>query len=86
MSVEFPNKIYVVERKGDSFLGTSYYCVTVAGSDEITVRKHIKKQLGFEAIPVWINAYYPKIYTSDGSKPEEIQCKILYNGSCHYHS
>jgi hypothetical protein len=84
--IEYPNKIYVIEWQGENLWGgQSHFCITVAGSDEETVKKCIKEQIGIkDANPVWLmNAVYPTIWTENGSIPEPVQFKVLFNG--HYH-
>lgn len=83
--MEFPNKIFVSEYKGDNPQGgISHFVIIIAASDKTIAQQHIKQQIGIDKSPEWMmNAVYPTIYTSDGSKPHPIQAKILYNGSFH---
>lgn len=80
------NKIFVIESKGFNYMnGYYHYVIVVAGSDEDTVQKYVNDKIGLNIKPTWLmNATYPTIYVSDGSIPEPIQAKILYNGSAHF--
>ena len=80
------NKIYIIEYKGKNKLGGfSHFVITVAASDSKTAKRYVEEKIGITNVePVWLmNSSYPTIYISDGSKPKEIQAKILYNGSFH---
>ena len=80
------NKIYTSEYKGDNmFSGTSHFVIVVAASSPAVAQKYVKDKIGIDVQPTWLmNATYPTIYVSNGSIPEPIQAKILYNGSCHF--
>lgn len=85
MSVEYPNKIYVLEYTGDEFLGKAFRVVVVAASSVEVAKDYVKKRVGIDSEPTWLmNGAYPTIWTSDGEKPHPIQAKILYNTSCFY--
>jgi len=80
------NKIYTSEYKGDNMIsGTSHFVIVVAASSPAVAQKYVKDKIGIDVQPTWLmNATYPTIYVSDGSIPEPIQAKILYNGNCHF--
>lgn len=83
--MNYQNKIYVVELTVESMLGKSYFSITVAASDIELAKQYVKEKIGIEADPIWLmNAVYPTIYTSDGSRPAPVQAKILFNANCHY--
>jgi len=81
-----PNKIYVCEYKGpNDFDGQSHFVIVVAASDMQTARDFVKETIGIDEYPVWLmNAGYPTIYNSNGSKPLDRQAKILSN--CNFHT
>jgi len=82
--MEYPNRIFVLEYDYKNILGNHHFVIVVAASDFETAKEHVKKQIGFESDPTWLmNAVYPTIYNTFGTKPEKIQAKILYNGSFH---
>ena len=83
--VHTPNKIYTLEYKGDNlFKGKSHYVVIVAASSIEVAKSYVKDKVGIDVEPTWLmNAVYPTIYVSDGSVPNDIQAKILYNGTFH---
>lgn len=79
------NKIYTIEYKGESMIGTSFFVVVVVAASGDIAREYVKNKIGIDAEPTClVNATYPTIYVRDGSVPERIQAKILYNGNCHY--
>ena len=80
------NKIYTLEFKGENMIfGTSHFVIVVAASSPAVAQKHVKDKIGIDVQPTWLmNATYSTIYVSDGSIPEPIQAKILYNGNCHF--
>ena len=85
--INFPNKIYVSEYKGDNdFKGKSHFVIVVAAINSDVARKYVKEMIGFDVEPTWLmNAGYPTIYNCDGSKPcqPENQVKILSNNCFH---
>jgi hypothetical protein len=83
--MNYPNKIYLSEYKGDSDMGyKSHFVIVTAASDSETARDYVKKLIGFDTQPIWLmNAVYPTIYISDGSKPEPVQVRILSNNNYH---
>jgi len=84
-TIEYPNKIFVREYKGDNdFGGKSHFVIVSAGDNEQTVKNEIFKLIGVDVEPTWLmNAVYPTLYTRDGYKKKEIQFKILSNNSSH---
>lgn len=80
------NNIYISEHKGENmFNGTSFFVIVVAASSAKVAREHVKNKIGVDVIPTrLISATYPTIYVSNGSAPEPIQARILYNGNCHF--
>jgi len=83
--VQYPNKIYVCEYKGDNcFNGESHFVVIVAASDSETAKKHVKEKIGFDCEPLWLmNAGYPTIYNTFGRTPLNVQVQILSNHTFH---
>lgn len=83
--MEYPNKIFISEWKGDNdFGGKSHFCITSVGDSKETVRREIKLEIGIDVEPICLfGAVHPTIWSSDGSKEKEIQFKILYNGNHH---
>ena len=80
------NNIYISEYKGEGgFPDLMSHFVIVSAADSIeTCRKEVKNLIGIDVQPTWLmNSSYTNIYTSDGSKLENIQFKILYNGNYH---
>lgn len=84
-TIEYPNKIFVSEYNGDNdFGGKSHFVIVSTGDNTQTVKNEIFKLIGVNVDPTWLmNAVYPTLYTSDGSKKKEIQFKILSNNSTH---
>ena len=83
--MDYPNKIYVSECETEStIVGRSYFVITVAASSIDVAKNYVKNKIGIDTDPTWLmGAVYPTIYISDGSKPAELQAKILYNGNFH---
>ncbi len=83
--MEYPNKIYVSEYKGESsFEGKSHFVIVVAASDYKTAREYVNKLIGIDVDLRWLmNGQFPTIYTINGARPIPIQAKILYNGNYH---
>lgn len=83
--MEFPNKIYVSEYKGETDFGyQSHFIIITAASSSQVAREYVNNMIGFDVEPTWLmNAAYPTIYISDGSKPHPIQVKILSNNNFH---
>ena len=80
--LDYPNKVYTLEYKGESGFGKTHRVIVVAASSIEVAKTHTKNQIGIDVEPTWLmNAAYPTIYVSDGSVPKTIQAKILYNGS-----
>jgi predicted mannosyl-3-phosphoglycerate phosphatase (HAD superfamily) len=79
------NNIYVTEYKGENqFKGKSHFVIVIAASNSEIAKTYIKEKIGIDVEPTWLmNASYPTIYIQDGSKPADIQAKILYNGNFH---
>lgn len=80
------NKIFVLECTRDNFdLSIKVHQLVVVAACNIDVaREYVKEKIGIDVEPVWLmNATYPIIYVRDGSVPEKVQAKILYNGSSH---
>jgi hypothetical protein len=80
------NNIYVVEHHAEGMFNTrSHFVIVIAASSIEVAKKFVKEKIGIDAQPTLLsNAKYPTIYVSNGSVPEPIQPKILYNGNCHY--
>lgn len=85
MDVQYPNKIYVCEYKGDNqFNGKSHFVVVVAASSSEVAKVHVKEKIGFDCEPKWLmNAGYQTIYNQFGNKPLDVQVKILSNNTFH---
>lgn len=83
--VQYPNKIYVCEYKGDNhFNGKSHFVVVVAASSSEIAKAHVKKQIGIDTNPLLLlNAGYPTLYNQLGNKPLDVQVKILSNNTFH---
>ncbi len=83
--MNYPNKIYVSEYKGENeFGGNSHFVITLVASDNETARKYVKDTIGFDAEPIWLmNAVFPTLYTSNGERPLPVQAKILSNNNFH---
>lgn len=83
--MNYPNKIYTCEYSGDNcFDGKSHFLIVVAASSSEVAKAHVKERIGFDCVPTWLmNAVYPTIYTSNGTKPEDVQVKILSNNTFH---
>ena len=88
MNLEYPNKIFVCEYKGDNDFknGKSHFVIIVAASSRELAKKHVKEMIGFDSEPVMLmNAVYPTIWTSNGLYPLKEQVKILSNNHFHTH-
>jgi len=85
-TMEYPNKIYVSEYKGENgIIGQSHFVIVVAAENREVARNYVKNQIGFDADPVWLmNSVYPTIYSSDSQVRATPQVKILYNGNAHF--
>ena len=87
-TIEYPNKTFVLDKTYDHFFGTTTQVVVIAAVDKETAAKYINEKLGFEVYPhelIWLmDANYKTIYDERGSKPLEVQAKILYNTSVNY--
>ena len=83
--MEYSNKIYTLEYLGqNSMQGMSHFVIVVAASSIELAKHYTKGIIGIDVDPIClISAMYPTIYVQDGSVPEKIQAKILYNGSYH---
>ena len=83
--MEYPNKIYTLEYKGDNqFGGQSHFVIVVAASSIGVAKSYCKDLIGIDEEPTWLmNARYSTIWGSNGAEPKDIQAKILYNGSFH---
>ena len=83
--MDYPNKIFTLEFKGDNPLGgQSHFAIVVAASDKTTAEEHVHSLIGFKASATWLmGAVYPTIYTSNGERPEKVQVKILTNLNFH---
>jgi len=69
---------------GDPVTGKSHFVIVVAASSIEIARNHVKEKIGIDVEPTWLmGAVYPTIYVSNGSVPQYIQAKILYNGNMH---
>jgi hypothetical protein len=77
------NKIFVSEYKGENqFKGKSHFVIIIAASSSEIAEAYIKEKIGINIKPtLLLNAEYPTIYTSNGSRPEANQAKILFNSS-----
>lgn len=86
--MHYPNKIYVIEYKGDNdYNGKSHFSIVVAASDSQTAREYVKEKIGIDDEPTWLmNAVYPTIYTSNGNQQLNIQAKILSNHNFHIYN
>lgn len=78
------NKIYIIEYKKNLLITgeSARFVVVVAASSKEVATQYVKETIGtIECTTVtWIiGAEYPLIYVGDGSKPKEVQAKILYN-------
>ena len=81
-SIVHPNKIFIVQGDiektvWDESRKYTYFIVIAADSIE-TAQEYLKTE-GIELHPTWLmGASYQTIWTQDGTRPEEIQAKILY--------
>lgn len=78
------NKIYIIEYKENLLITEEpvRFVIVVAASSKEVATQYVKETTGMiECTTVtWIiGAEYPLIYVRDGSKPKEVQAKILYN-------
>ena len=84
-TMEYPNKIYVCEYKGEnSFGGQSHFVITITASSIEVAKEHVKKMIGIDTEPIWLmGAVHPTLYNQTGNVPLPIQAKILSN--CNFH-
>jgi len=85
--MEYPNKIYVSEYTGkNTFDRMSHFVVVTAASSSDVAKAYVKEKLGLDVEPVRLmNAVHHTILVRDGSVPEEVQARILYNGSYNHY-
>lgn len=84
--IAHPNKTFVLDIDKKSSFGNlrKHFVIVVADSAE-TATQYLKEKLGFDGVSndlTWLmGCNHPTINNQTGSKPLEVQAKILYNTS-----
>jgi len=86
--IQRPNKTFVADFTYDHQFGTTTQVIIVTASDKETACQYLKDKVGYKGEPndlIWLmDTNHPTIYDQTGSKPLEVQAKILYNTSVNY--
>jgi hypothetical protein len=85
--MEYPNKTYVAEylrEVGFKTKQTFKRTIIIAASDEDAAKAHLKVIVGSEPDDLtWLmDTNHINFYNHSGSKPLELQAKILYSTHC----
>ena len=84
--IAHPNKTFVLDIDNMSSFGDlrKHFVIVVADTKE-TAAMYIKDKLNYKCDPnelVWLmDCNHPTIYNQTGTKPLEVQVKIMYNTS-----
>jgi len=82
--MEYPNKTFLLNTDRVNVFGSKYRTIIIIIADtKETATKYIKDNLGFDGDNlIWLmNCNHPTLYTQNGSKPLDVQAKIIYNSS-----
>ena len=84
--MHYPNKTFVldiVKTTNNMFLGTVKQVVVIVAKDAQTAAQHLKEKINFDGVAndlTWLmDTNHPTLYDQTGSKPLDVQAKILYN-------
>lgn len=85
--MNYPNKTYVLETVKELKLSTETikrkHIVIVVADNVETATQHLKDKLGFDGVLnelIWLmGCDHATMYIQDGSKPLDVQAKIMYN-------
>ena len=83
MSVQYPNKTFVLDTEKDTAFGRRKHFVIVVARDADTAAMYLMEKLGGNVHPnelTWLmDTNHPTLYEQNGEFPLTIQAKILYN-------
>ena len=79
----YPNKTFVLDTETDTEFGKRKQIVIVVAKDAKTAAQHLKEKLGFQGVAndlTWLmDTNHITLYDQTGSKPLNVQAKIMYN-------
>ena len=82
-NVQHPNKTFVLDIVKETAFGKRKQVVIVVADNEETATQYLKDKLGFKGVSnelIWLmGCNHPTIYNQTGTKPLEVQAKIMYN-------
>jgi len=78
--VQLPNKVFALDFLTNNYVKARNIIIIAADSEE-TVTAYLYKRYSVKLTKMtWLmNSWHETIYVRNGSKPEEVQAKILYN-------
>ena len=83
MSVQYPNKTFVLDTEKDTAFGRRKHFVIVVAKDKETAAMYINDKLSGNVHPndlTWLmDTNHPTLYDQTGKKELNVQAKILYN-------